>query len=86
MNVNFPELIVVFCIALLVLGPERLPDVAKKLGQKLGRPFREFQAAMNPDPMNAVTDVNMRTRDTLSASPVQSELVDAAFCNNRKKE
>ena len=82
MNVNFPELIVIFCIALLVLGPERLPDVAKKLGQTLGKPLREFKNAMNPEQAGA----NAQTPETLSASPVQSDLVDAAFSNNRKKE
>ena len=73
---------VIFCVALLVLGPERLPDVAKKLGQKLGKPIREFKNAMNLDPETA----NTRTPETISASPAQSELVDAAFSNNRKKE
>ena len=78
MNVNFPELIVIFCVALLVLGPERLPDVARKLG----RLFGQFKNAMNPN----LTNANTRTPETMPRSPRQSELVDAALSNPGRKE
>jgi len=32
-NIGFGELIVVFIIALIVLGPEKLPDFAKKISR-----------------------------------------------------
>jgi sec-independent protein translocase protein TatA len=38
------ELIVVLAIALLVLGPKRLPDA----GKSLGRGIREFKGALVP--------------------------------------
>jgi sec-independent protein translocase protein TatA len=45
-NVGPLELIVVLIIALIVLGPQRLPDVAKSLG----RGMREFRSALeSPD-------------------------------------
>ena len=40
-NVGFPELIVIFVVALLVFGPQRLPE----LGRSLGRGLSEFRRA-----------------------------------------
>jgi sec-independent protein translocase protein TatB len=36
-DASFPELLVVFVIGLLVLGPERLPKVARTIGLWVGR-------------------------------------------------
>lgn len=41
-NLGLAELVVVFIIALLVIGPKRLPEVARGLGEA----FRAFQKAM----------------------------------------
>jgi sec-independent protein translocase protein TatA len=38
------ELIVVLAIALIVVGPKRLPDA----GKSLGRGIREFKGALTP--------------------------------------
>lgn len=40
-NIGAPELIVILIIALVVLGPGKLPDVAQSLGKSL----REFRRA-----------------------------------------
>ena len=40
-NIGAPELIIILVIALLILGPGKLPDV----GQALGRSIREFRKA-----------------------------------------
>lgn len=34
-SIGFPELIVIFVVALLVIGPQRLPEVARSLGRTL---------------------------------------------------
>ena len=45
-NLGLSELIVIFVVALLVIGPTRLPEVARGLGQA----FRAFQDALKgPD-------------------------------------
>ena len=41
-NLGLSELIVIFIVALLVIGPRRLPEVARGLGQAV----RAFQDAM----------------------------------------
>jgi sec-independent protein translocase protein TatB len=35
-GIGIPELILIFVIALLVVGPEKLPELAKSLGRTLG--------------------------------------------------
>ena len=54
-NIGAPELIVILIIALIVLGPGKLPDVAASLGKSL----REFR--------KAATDVSDATK--LDATP-----------------
>lgn len=41
-DISFPELILVCVIALVVLGPERLPEALRTLGLWLGRARRSF--------------------------------------------
>ncbi|HEX5452050.1 MAG TPA: twin-arginine translocase TatA/TatE family subunit [Candidatus Limnocylindrales bacterium] len=42
-NIGAPEVILVLVVALLVLGPKRLPEV----GSALGKTIREFRQAVN---------------------------------------
>jgi len=42
MNIGWGELLVIFVIVLLILGPRRLPE----LGRSLGQAIRSFQQAM----------------------------------------
>ncbi len=41
-DIGFPELLLVSVVALLVLGPERLPEALRTLGLWLGRMRRSF--------------------------------------------
>jgi sec-independent protein translocase protein TatA len=47
-----PELIVILVIALLVLGPKRLPET----GRSLGRGLREFKDSITGDSAKAKAD------------------------------
>ena len=42
-NIGAPELIVILVIALLVLGPKKLPEV----GRSVGRGMREFKESLS---------------------------------------
>ena len=44
-NIGFPELMVVLVIALIVLGPKKLPD----FGRSLGSGIREFKETISGD-------------------------------------
>jgi sec-independent protein translocase protein TatA len=57
-NIGPLELIVILVIALVVLGPKRLPDA----GRSLGRGLREFKGALandardEPEPLTVAED------------------------------
>jgi Tat protein translocase TatB subunit len=40
-NIGFPEMVLIFIVALLVFGPKRLPE----LGRSLGKGLSEFRRA-----------------------------------------
>ena len=42
-GIGMPEMILILAIALIVIGPKKLPDLAKSLG----RAMREFKKATN---------------------------------------
>lgn len=42
-NLGFPEIMVIFIVALLVFGPRKLPE----LGKSLGKSMAEFKRATN---------------------------------------
>jgi sec-independent protein translocase protein TatB len=43
-DIGFPELLIISVVALLVLGPERLPEAMRTLGLYFGRMRRSFTA------------------------------------------
>ena len=47
-GIGFPELLLILAIALIILGPKRLPDLAKALG----RGIAEFKKAIKLQPNN----------------------------------
>ena len=56
-NVGFPELIIILVIALIVLGPKKLPD----FGRSLGNGMREFKDSLSgADPRNTDDDEDER--------------------------
>lgn len=44
-GIGMPEMIIVLVIALIVVGPAKLPQ----LGQSLGKSIRSFKSAVNGD-------------------------------------
>lgn len=63
-GIGMPELIVIAIIALLVVGPKKLPDLAKSLGKGL----TEFRKAAD--------DVKDNIKETLKADDVKKEVDD----------
>jgi Tat protein translocase TatB subunit len=63
-GIGMPELIVIAVIALLVVGPKKLPDLAKSLGKGL----KEFQRATN--------DVKEDLKETLKVDETKQDVED----------
>lgn len=52
LGIGIPELMVILVVALVVLGPQRLPEVARMLGRAYGqlrRASEEFQHTIRQD-------------------------------------
>lgn len=64
-NIGAPELIIILVIALLVLGPGKLPEV----GASIGKSLREFRKASS--------DVQEATKIDLSVTPTAPPAVPA---------
>lgn len=77
-NIGPVELIVILAIALLVLGPKKLPEV----GKSLGRGIREFKDGISSSGAHADTDEPMlpheRTAAQIPAAPQPVDSVVAA--------
>lgn len=51
-GIGMPELIIILVIALIVIGPKKLPDLAKSLGRAINefkKATREFKESMDVD-------------------------------------
>jgi sec-independent protein translocase protein TatB len=88
-GIGMPEMILIAAIALIVIGPKKLPDLAKSLG----RAFGEFRRATSElkSTIDLTTDLNQTeatdvspaidTKDTIAdASPevAKTDTVEAA--------
>jgi sec-independent protein translocase protein TatB len=69
-DVGFSELLVIALVALIVLGPKRLPEVARTAGQWVGR-FRRFVADVKQD-----LDRELQHADLQELSKLKQELAD----------
>jgi len=55
MRIGATELLVIFALALLVIGPDRLPEFAKKLGEAMGQ-FKTYSSKVAKDIQETVID------------------------------
>lgn len=66
-GIGVPELLVILVVALIVLGPKRLPDVAKALGKGLAE-FRKATADLTDELRSAQTMIEREARDSERAA------------------
>ncbi len=62
-SLGFPELLVIFIIALIVFGPRKLPE----LGRSLGKSLAEFKRASNE--LRSTLDDEIRSEERKLAAP-----------------
>lgn len=59
-GIGIPELMVILVVALLVLGPQRLPDVARTLGKGMGE-LRKAASGITDELKEARTEIERET-------------------------
>jgi sec-independent protein translocase protein TatA len=67
-GIGMPELIVILIVALIVVGPKRLPELARTLGRGLA----EFKRATN-DVRNTL-ETELQVQDKAPAPPQRSKI------------
>jgi sec-independent protein translocase protein TatA len=64
-SIGFPELLVIFVIALIVFGPRRLPEIGKALGQGIN----EFKRASKDLQNRLEEEIEQDRRASTTATP-----------------
>jgi Tat protein translocase TatB subunit len=85
LNIGPPELILIFVIALVVVGPQRLPELGRTIGKGL-REFRKMQdevkdlvnTGMGDDFRQTTSELKRTAADLKSATDVRSAFRDDA--------
>lgn len=62
-GIGIPELVVIFIIALIVIGPQKLPDIAKAFGKA----FAEFKKATEEIKSSVKDDIEKVTKSSTEA-------------------
>jgi len=73
-NIGAPELIIILVIALLIIGPGKLPDV----GSALGKSIREFRKASSDIQESVKVDTSPVAAPPASAPPALASEASAA--------
>jgi Tat protein translocase TatB subunit len=83
-GIGFQELLVILVVALIVLGPERLPEVAKSLGKF----YKEFKSAIDDVRLSFITDLRSIKEAKHNASTEASKLkpIDPDFEREFERE
>ena len=80
-GIGVPELIVILIIALIVIGPHKLPDIAKALGKA----FAEFKKATE-EIKNSVKDDIEKTANSPLQTPKEAKAPHTSASTNTKAD
>jgi len=83
-GIGLPELLIILAIALIVIGPKKLPDLAKSLGRALNefkKATREFKDSLDiDDDVNTIKkpfdEINSDLRGVLTDPPRHRDKTD----------
>ena len=71
-DIGFSEVLLIFALTLVVLGPDKLPQVARTIGRWVGRArtmARQFRDQLEAETENLKVDVNAPPSPSPSAPP-----------------
>jgi sec-independent protein translocase protein TatA len=72
-NIGMPELVVILAVALIVLGPNRLPEVARMLGKALAE-FRKATSGFTQELDNARAMLEEEARRAAEPPPATGDV------------
>ena len=70
-SLGFPELIMIFVVALIFFGPRKLPDVGRSIGKALGefrRASNDLKSTLEEDVINEKTQPPIQPTEAASAT------------------
>ena len=76
-GISMPELILILAIALIVIGPKKLPDIAKALGRAMGefkKAASDLKKSIEID--DEINDVKKNLDDVKENADIQSVEAD----------
>jgi sec-independent protein translocase protein TatB len=77
-GIGLPELLVILVLTLIVVGPQRLPEVAAQIGRTI-REFRRYSSGVTKELLDAVQDLEKEYQDLRGElKSVSGELRDKA--------
>jgi sec-independent protein translocase protein TatB len=79
-GIGMPEMILILAIALIVIGPKKLPDLAKSLGRAMNefkKATREIKESMDiegdlQDVKKSLDDLNTDVKEAVDLNPLKS--------------
>ena len=71
-NVGTGELLVILLIALIVLGPDKLPDAARKMGNIMGE-LRRMSGGFQAEMRSAMDDLTRPPLESVKDEPETNE-------------
>ena len=77
-GIGMPELIVILVIALLVLGPKRLPEVARSLGKAMSEFRRQSSEIMEEFQAQARLDDELERRERMKQAAPPATVASTA--------
>ena len=80
-DIGFLELFVIMVIALMVIGPDRMPEVARKIGQFLGK-AKNFMNNMKENSEISSAIQEMKETINLEEEKQHLESINDSFSNN----
>jgi sec-independent protein translocase protein TatB len=88
-GIGMPEMILILAIALIVIGPKKLPDLAKSLGRAMNefkKATREIKESMDidgdlKDVKKSLDDLNADVKDAVDLNPLKSGTPEAPADN-----
>ena len=80
--ISYSEMFVVFFVMLLIFGPEKMPEIARKLGKGI----RQLRDASNNVKKEIIKETQKAGMDTEAIEKIKKDLKDTKKIMNIKEE